>query len=243
MSVSILRILNLPGWNYKMSQEGVSISAPSKRDATQLAHIYGEALSETAAKINGKVRLGWRGCKQPIEFFGWMTSSGAPPFISQGTSQGTSKRTPTPSETAERILSYGGSVFCSQLEIPVGLLRRMVTAADTERPISIVRQDNRKQIIVNQPMADMLQTPPEVATQRVMTRFWLPEDLAELERRLSNNSEFTWTYSAGLNEQAWAVLTSQFEAFEVEGIWYRQSTCLSTPQLVPIPPGAFAPAS
>ncbi|MBW4570875.1 MAG: PAS domain-containing protein [Tolypothrix carrinoi HA7290-LM1] len=225
MSTSILRILNLPGWNYKMSHEGVSILAPTKRDATDLAQSYGDALSETAAKLNGKVRIKWRGCKNPIEFFGWMSSTGAP----------------TPSETAERILRSGGAVFCSQVHIPKGLLYRMVAAAENERPISIVRQDNRKQIIVNQPMADMLDTPPEVATQRIMTQFWLPEDLAELEQRLRSNSEFTWTYSAGLNEQAWAILTTHFEAFEVEGIWYRQGTCLSTPQLVAIPPGAFAP--
>lgn len=208
-----------------MSHEGVSILAPTKRDATDLAQSYGDALSETAAKLNGKVRIKWRGCKNPIEFFGWMSSTGAP----------------TPSETAERILRSGGAVFCSQVHIPKELLYRMVAAAENERPISIVRQDNRKQIIVNQPMADMLDTPPEVATQRIMTQFWLPEDLAELEQRLRSNSEFTWTYSAGLNEQAWAILTTHFEAFEVEGIWYRQGTCLSTPQLVPIPPGAFAP--
>ncbi|MDJ0736773.1 MAG: hypothetical protein QNJ47_22360 [Nostocaceae cyanobacterium] len=226
MSASILKILNLPGWNYKMSYEGVSILAPTKRDATNLAQSYGEALSETAAKINGKVRIGWRNCKQPIEFFGWMAS----------------RETPTPVETAESILRSEGSVFCSQLQMPMELLLRMIAAAENERPISIVRQDNRKQIIVNQPMADMLQTPPEIATQRVMTRFWLPEDLAELERKLSNDRQFTWTYSAGLNEQAWAILTTQFEAFEVEGVWYRQGTCLSTPQLVPIPPGAFVPA-
>ncbi len=226
MSVSILKILNLPGWNYKISHEGVSILAPAKRDATQLAQSYGDALSETAAKIKGKVRIGWRGCKQPIEFYGWMASS----------------EQPTPSETAERILQSGGAVFCSQLHVPVELLWRMVAAADNERPVSIVRQDNRKQIIVNQPMADMLQTPPEIATQRLMTQFWLKEDLAELEQRLRNNRQFTWTYSAGLNEQAWAILTTHFEAFEVEGVWYRQGTCLSTPQLVPIPPGVFAPA-
>ncbi len=223
MSASILKILNLPGWDYKISYEGVSIVAPTKRDATHLAQSYGEALSDTAAKFNGKVRIGWRRCKHPIEFYSWM-SSGA---------------TPTPSETAEQILRTEGAVFCSQLEMPVGLLRRMIVAAECERPISIVRQDTRKQIIVNQPMADMLQTSPEVATQRVMTRFWLPEDLEELERRLHQDLQFTWTYSAGLNEQAWAVLTTQFEAFEVEGVWYRQGTCLSTPQLVPIPSGAF----
>ncbi|OUL17639.1 hypothetical protein BV372_34745 [Nostoc sp. T09] len=226
MSVSILKILNLPGWNYKMSYEGLSILAPTKRDATQLAQSYGEALSETALKINGKVRIKWRGCKQPIEFFGWMAS----------------QQPPTASETAERILQTGGTVFCSQMHLPDELLYRMVAAADNERPISIVRQDNRKQIIVNQPMIEMLQTPPEIATQRVMTKFWLPEDLAELEQRLHNDHQFTWTYSAGLNERAWAILTTQFEAFEVEGIWYRQGTCLSTPQLVPIPPGVFESA-
>jgi hypothetical protein len=226
MSVSILKILNLPGWNYKLSYEGLSIVAPTKRDATQLAQSYGEALSETASKINGKVRIKWRGCKQPIEFFGWMTS----------------QQPPIASETAERILQTGGKVFCSQLHLPDELLYRMVAAADNERPVSIVRQDNRKQIIVNKPMIEMLQTPPEIATQRVMTKFWLPEDLAELEQRLHNDCQFTWTYSAGLNERAWATLTTQFEAFEVEGIWYRQGTCLSTPKLVPIPPGVFESA-
>ncbi|MDZ8055466.1 MAG: PAS domain-containing protein [Aulosira sp. ZfuVER01] len=226
MSVSILRILNLPGWNCKMSYEGVSIVAPTKRDATDLAQSYGEALSETACKIKGKVRIQWRGCKQPIEFFGWMATEQAP----------------TPSETAERILQSEGGLFCSQLYIPSQLLYRMVAAGENERPVSIVRQDTRKQIIVNQPMAEMLQTPPEIATQRIMTQFWLPEDLAELEQRLHNDRQFTWTYSAGLNERAWAILTTQFEAFEVEGIWYRQGTCLSTPQLVPIPPGVLEQA-
>ncbi len=226
MSASVLRILNQPGWNCKLSHEGVSILAPTKRDATHLAQSYGYALSETAAKIKGKVRIGWRRCKQPIEFYGWMASHKAS----------------TPVQTAEQLLPGEGAVFCSQLHLPIELLRRMVAAAENERPVSIVRLDNHKQIIVNQAMSEMLQTPPEIATQRVMTRFWLPEDLAELERRLRNESRFTWTYSGGLNEQTWAILTTQFEAFEVEDVWYRQGTCLVSPQPVPIPSGAFAPA-
>jgi len=208
-----------------LSYDGVSILAPTKKDATNLAQSYGYALSETAAKINGKVRIGWRHCKRPIEFYGWMAS----------------QKPPTPAETAECMLPIGGEVFCSQLSLPVGLLKRMVAAAESERPISIIRQDNNKQIIVNQLMSDMLQTPPEVATQRVMNRFWLPEDLAELERRLSQQSRFTMTYRGGLNEQTWAILTTQFESFEVDGIWYRQATTLATPELIPIPPEAFVP--
>ncbi|KOP26413.1 hypothetical protein AMR41_10635 [Hapalosiphon sp. MRB220] len=225
MSASVLKVLNQPGWNYKLSYDGVSILAPTKKDATHLAQSYGYALSETAAKINGKVRIAWRHCKRPIEFYSWMAT----------------QQLPTPAETAARMLPLGGEVFCSQLQLPVELLKRMVNAAESERPISIIRQDNQKQIIVNQLMSDMLQTPPEVATQRVMNRFWLPKDLAELERRLRQEGRFTMTYSAGLNEQTWAILTTQFESFEVDGIWYRQGTSLATPQVVPIPPEAFAP--
>ncbi len=226
MSVSVVSILNQQGWNYKLSYEGVSIIAPTKRHATHLAQNYGYALTETAAKIKGKVRIGWKGCKQPIVFYEWMASH----------------ELPTPVETSERILTVEGAIFCSQLRLPVELLRRIVAAAENESPVSIVRQDDRKQIIVNQPMADMLQTPPETATQRVMTKFWLPEDLAELEQRLRNEGRFTWTYSGGLNERTWAILTTRFETFEVEGVWYRQGTCLASPQLIPIPPEILSQA-
>ncbi|WP_017318020.1 hypothetical protein [Mastigocladopsis repens] len=225
MSASVLKVLNQPGWNYKLSYEGVSILAPTKQDATYLAQSYGYALTETAAKIKGKVRIGWKHCKQPIEFYGWMAS----------------QKPCTPAETAERLLPARGAVFCSQLDLPVELLRRMVAVAENERPVSIVRLDNHKQIIVNKLGSEMLQTSPEIATQRVMTRFWLPGDLAELEQRLSNESRFIWTYCGRLNEQTWAILTTEFEAFEVEGVWYRQGTCLSSPQLMPIPPGSFSP--
>ncbi|MGH8002720.1 MAG: PAS domain-containing protein [Brasilonema sp.] len=225
MSASVLRILNQPGWNYKLSHEGVSIFAPTKQDATYFAQSYGAALTETAVKIKGKVRIGWRGCKQPIEFYGWMTS----------------QEVSTAAETAHRFLPVRNAVFCSQVHLPIELLCRMVAAAENKRPVSIVRQDNHKQIIINKPMSDMLQTSPEIVTQRVMTRFWLPGDLAELEQRLRNKTRFTWTYCGRLNDQTWAILTTEFEAFEVKGIWYRQGTCLATPQPVPIPPGAFAP--
>ncbi|GAB1541587.1 hypothetical protein NUACC21_42580 [Scytonema sp. NUACC21] len=225
MSTSVLRILNQPGWNYKLSPEGVSILAPTKQDATHLAQNYGYVLTATAAKMKGKVRIGWRRCKQPIEFYGWMAFQEPPPS----------------GNTVKRTL-LGGGVFCSQVRLPIALLHRMMAAAENERPVSIVRQDNHKQIIVNRAMSHMLQSFPGIATQRVMTRFWLPEDLAELQQRLRSESRFTWTYCGGLNERTWAILTTEFEAFEVEGIWYRQSTCLTSPQPVPIPPGAFAPA-
>ncbi|KYC35894.1 hypothetical protein WA1_48650 [Scytonema hofmannii PCC 7110] len=232
MSMSVLKVINQPGWNYKLSSEGVSILAPTKQDATRLAQTYGDVLTETAAKIKGKVRIAWKRCKHPIEFYGWMG------FQKMPVSAKTSDKPGTACAKGERIFP-GETVFCSQLYLPTALLYRMIAASENQRPVSIVRQDNNQQIIVNQAMSDMLQSFPKIATQRVMTRFWLPEDLAELQRRLRNESRFIWTYCGGLNEQTWAILTTEFEAFEVEGIWYRQGTCLTTPQPVPIPPGSF----
>ncbi|MUG96562.1 hypothetical protein F7734_31180 [Scytonema sp. UIC 10036] len=232
MSMSVLKVLNQPGWNYKLSSEGVSILAPTKQDATSLAQNYGDVLTETAAKIKGKVRIGWKRCKHPIEFYGWMglQKMPAPAEASDKPGEACAK--------GERIFSRE-KVFCSQLYLPTGLLYRMIAASENHRPVSIVRQDDNQQIIINQAMSNMLQSFPKIATQRVMTRFWLPEDLAELQRRLRNESRFIWTYCGGLNEHTWAILTTEFEAFEVEGIWYRQGTCLTTPQPVPIPPGAY----
>ena len=221
MSANVLKILNQRGWDYKLSCRGVSIFAPTKQHATHLAQNYGYQLTETAAKIKGTIRICWKGCKEPIEFYDWMADGNET----------------TVGDVAERILSSTGGVFCTQLSLLVPLLQRMIAGAENDRPVSIVRQDNRKQLMVNRPMASILQTPPEIATQRVITRFWLPEDLAELERRLSTQSQFTWTYSGGLNEQTWAILTTKFEVFEVEGIWYRQGICLAEPEIIPIPLG------
>ncbi|GAA6619888.1 hypothetical protein [Scytonema sp. NUACC26] len=231
MSMSVLKVLNQPGWNYKLSSEGVSILAPTKQDATRLAQNYGDVLTETAAKIKGKVRIGWKRCKHPIEFYDWMVLQKLPAPTGVGDKPGTA------CAKGDRIFSRE-KVFCSQLYLPTGLLYRMIAASENQRPVSIVRQDNNQQIIVNQAMSEMLQSFPKIATQRVMTRFWLPEDLAELQRRLRHESRFIWTYCGGLNEQTWAILTTEFEAFEVEGIWYRQGTCLTTPQPIPIPVGA-----
>src|SRR5689334_2640270 len=113
MSVSVLKLLNQAGWNCKLSHEGVAILAPTKQDAIHLAQSYGYALSETAAKIKGKVRIEWKRCKQPIEFYEWMASQ--KPNVS--------------AETTKPFLPVGGEVFCSQLHLPVELLRRMVAAA------------------------------------------------------------------------------------------------------------------
>ncbi len=115
---SLLKILNhKPGWDYKLSIQGVIIQAPNQQEASQIAQIYADCLLETAHKLKGRVRIAWKKCKQPIEIFGWMAS----------------EQPPTPAETAEQMLSFSDTVFTSQPRLPVPLLKRMVAAGESDR--------------------------------------------------------------------------------------------------------------
>ncbi len=219
LKMELFKVLNQPHWNYFFSHEGITIKAPNKQAATHLALMYRECLTETAYNIKGKVKITWRCCKSPIQIFGWMAL----------------EQPPTAYETAEAILRTDGEVLCSLLHLPVPLLKQIVQAGETERPVSIVRCSDRKQIIINKPMEMALQTPAIELTQRIMTRFWRLSDLETLEREFVMTNRFRWQYNAALNPHIWAILESEFERFEVNGQWYSQTTFLMNPEPIPFP--------
>ncbi|ARV60125.1 hypothetical protein BZZ01_17175 [Nostocales cyanobacterium HT-58-2] len=217
--MELLKVLNQPHWNYLFTHEGITIKAPSKEAATQLALMYRECLTETAYNIKGKIKITWRCCKSPIQIFGWMAS----------------KQPPSAYETAEAILCTDGEILCSLLRVPVPLLKHIVQAGESEKPISIVRCSDRKQIIINKSMEMALQSPAIELTRRIMTRFWRLRDLETLEHELMMTNRFRWQYNAALNPRTWAILESEFERFEVNGQWYSQTTFLINPEPIPFP--------
>ena len=156
--------------------------------------------------------LDWVGNNgKPYEIPAWLASS----LSDSSAEREKSKSTPI----AEQILS--SSIYTSQPNIPLPLLRKMAIAAESERPISIVRQRDKKQICINRPMETLLATPAPQACERIMTNFWRPRDLEELERKYRQEGTFTWRYEGGLNEATWAILEARFERFEGnDGNWY-----------------------
>ncbi len=217
--MDILKLLNQPGWDYRLTYRGVNIKAPTKEAANQLADIYSDVLLETAAKLKGRVQIGWRRCKNPFEFFGWMAS----------------EQPPTPAETAEQMLSFNDTVFTSQPRLPVPLLKRMVAAGESDHPMSITRHSDNRLIIINDPMEQMLQMPAVEATQRTVSDYWRAEDFAELHRRYREYGHFRWRYDAGINRNVWAILDTEFEKFEADGQWYGQNIILTEPEPIPFP--------
>jgi len=219
-----LKFLNHAHWDYRLTHEGVNIKAPTRLAAEQFARTYEECLLTTAVKLKGKVRIGWRRCKHPIELHGWMAHQSVP----------------TPHETAETILRNDGKVFSIIKDIPVPLLKRMVAAGESELPWSIIRNTDQKIVMLNTPMSNLIATQKELATERVCSDYWRPGDWEELQDRFRLYGHFTWRYDAGLNNVTWADLETDFERFEVDGAIYGQNIIYRA-EVVPMPDDVLMP--
>ncbi|NET46324.1 hypothetical protein [Okeania sp. SIO2B3] len=131
---------------------------------------------------------------------------------------GESEFPPEDSKLASEVVE--GVFATHQLHLPLPLLKRMLEVAEDERPCCIVRVRDSKQIVVNQPMVDLLETPPEDCVERILDGYWRPRDLEIVKQRYRQESSFNWDYDAALNPHTWAKLEAYFERFEVNGEWY-----------------------
>lgn len=215
METNWLQHLNQPGWDWKFRSRSLVIEAPSEREAREFCQIATDLIARGIANLNFQEAL--------ILVRG---SSNRPYRIPVCIAD-----TPDPIEPngdrSDRALNILQSVYCSELRLPHPLVKRLEMAVEDDRPVSIVkrfdRQGNavRKQIAVNEPMVELLSTPPEVATQREMSAFWRPADLEALERRFRQETRFTLrNYQGGLNPQTWARLDAEFDTFEIDGAIY-----------------------
>jgi len=208
--MDLIRLLNQPGHDYKLTPEGISIRVPSKVVAQQLARKYETQFLETAFKLKGTVKIGWKRCKQPLEIHGWMVQ----------------QEQPTAAQTAEAILSFqgtliDGTIYCSQARCPIELLKRNVAAAESEKPIGITRHHDGKLIMVNRPLEILKQTPAPEACALPVAELWRPADFAQLQRKYQVYGQFDWAYDAALNPRLWAQMETRFERFRAEdGLWY-----------------------
>jgi hypothetical protein len=208
--MDLIRLLNQPGHDYKLIPEGVSIRVPSKLIAQQLARKYEAQFLETAFKLKGTVKIGWKRCKQPLEIHGWMAQ----------------QEKPTAAETAQAILSFqgtlmGGTIYCGQARCPIELLKRNIAAAESEKPVGITRHHDGKLVMINQPLEILKQTPAPEACALPVAELWRPADFAELQRKYELFGRFDWAYDAALNPHLWAELETSFERFKAEdGLWY-----------------------
>lgn len=126
-------------------------------------------------------------------------------------------------------------VFSEGISLNTQLIRTLFMMAESEKPMALVKMDDDRLLWLNQPMTLLLETPALDATKRNMKDFWLPGDLEQLKNRCQQETRFTHTYEAALNENLWADLEASFDIIDGNnGEFYRLSTNLySQPKLCP----------
>jgi PAS domain-containing protein len=104
------------------------------------------------------------------------------------------------------------------------LLDTMGRILEADRPMAIVRLRDQKQLFLNQKFADMLATPPEIATGRSMKLGWNPAHLEECNRRIRQEGRFEITYDSALNPKTYGRQTAIIELIDDGVEQYRLNT-------------------
>jgi hypothetical protein len=126
-------------------------------------------------------------------------------------------------------------IFSGSLALNKTLIQILNRMLESERPMALVEMISDRQLWINDPMQQLLQTPTTEATQRCMKDFWLPGDLELLKHRCHQETKFVHHYEAGLNPQLWADLSTEFELIEAGDNFYRLATNLDAhPKPLPI---------
>ncbi len=223
--MDVIQLIRESGWDWLLCGANTIIVPPDQTAADEFADVLIEALAQSATKLKGEILIRWKDAKTPYRISASLNDDeDTQPLINQVINQ-----------------IRDGAAYSSIPHLPSGLLRKMLVAAESENPVSIVRQRDKKQIIINDPMEVALQTPAIDATERIMTGFWRPQDLAYVDQQITELGMFTWHYDAALRPDLWAILESQFERFEVNGEVYGMTTFLKEPEVIPFPEDVLVP--
>lgn len=88
------------------------------------------------------------------------------------------------------------------------VLDRMV---ESDRPMALVHIPTQKQVAINSGFANLLDTPPEIATSRCVKMGWNPEDLANCNSMIHQANKFELQYRTALNPRVYGVATGEVE--------------------------------
>ena len=104
-------------------------------------------------------------------------------------------------------------------------LSLMETMISEERPQTLIRISDQRQIWCNQPFAELMRSNPKAIVQRKVSDYWLSSDLERLYQLLDAQGNFDIEYRAQLNDEGiWGRLAANNQIYELNGEFYRLST-------------------
>jgi len=108
--------------------------------------------------------------------------------------------------------------------INLQLLKTIEGMVENERPQTLIRMSDNKQVAINQKFLDILAAPPELACGRNVKMGWNPPDLEECQRLMRQQSRFELKYGSGFNPNLYAVSKGEIQVLEIAGETYRLNT-------------------
>lgn len=200
-----MKLLENDGWMYASSSKGFVLKAPSKT-AAQLLMNCAEDWLQAIAQVWGEVLIKWDGCRRGYKFMA-------------------EKKAAINSTNFEQVLAVQQVFGAEQTGLTKPVIDVLATMVESERPMSLVRMSDDRQLWVNEPMVQLQETTPAEAVTRCMVDFWLPGDLEDLKQKVRQCNEqtgFFHKYQAGLSPQTWAKLEGHFD--RIPGGFRRSTT-------------------
>jgi PAS domain-containing protein len=144
---------------------------------------------------------------------------------------------PIPIRPKPKRVQTGDSIMAQTIQTPelifasTGIYQFTRTLIDvmgrileSDRPMAMVRLRDQKQVFLNQKFADLLATPPDIATGRSMKLGWNPAHLEECNRRIRQEGRFEFTYDSALNPKTYGRQTAVIELIDDGVDQYRLNT-------------------
>lgn len=211
----MLQNLESRGWTYLPSKSCIVLVAPDRSAANEMIEYAYEWL-KAVANVWGEVVIRWNGCRRGFKV--------------------KAEKSPIQPDSIKQITEVQQVFGTALTGIHKPLIKVLEKMVDSEHPMSLIRMSDDRQLWVNSPMVQLLETTPAEATERVMTKFWLPGDLEDLKEKVLQCDArvgFDQRYQAGLSPKTWARLYSHFDRIDDGG--YRLTTIYeSTPVPHPV---------
>ncbi|GGA46357.1 PAS domain-containing protein [Okeania sp. KiyG1] len=208
----MLQNLETQGWNYLPGKSCIVLVAPDRSAANEMIEYAYEWL-KAIANVWGEVVIRWKGCRRGFKV--------------------KAEKSALQADSIKQIIEVQQVFGTALTGIHKPLIKVLERMVDSKYPMSLVRMSDDRQLWVNSPMVQLLETTPAEATERILTDFWLPGDLENLKQKVLQcdaRTGFDHRYEAGFSPKTWARLYAHFDRIDDGG--YRLAT---TYEWTPVP--------
>ena len=218
-------------WGIGFCADGLSLTAPTKKEASRVAELEPETLAKWAHNFGKDATLinypGGESYRIPVA----MAKDAPAPINLFKPSNFMSIQKSLNADSGELSVIGADTIQSLWIDsaVPINkpLLALMERLIESDRPMALLANDTDRQVWINELAARQLQSSGSDCVRRTMRHFWEGGDLAALHQTLRDTTQpFEHSYRAILNDaqrDVWFAATARYEPIEIDGKSFRLS--------------------